>query len=500
MKRTIFTLLLLPLGGTVPISEDFITTVSASAAATILTPAVHPDQNLSHVDNLKIGTSALLYYRQDSSGDGSQAQDASRVSSKDTPIATINIPKLKYPIVQLENSQYIATLVCSVSQATIKFSDSNAFRTALADWRQKNEFVIITYDPSCGDGYEKNERNFILVTNVSADKISLTITAKITHLNIAEAVGGDNIVHVKVGSYTPNSRDGYPTNMAEHTSGANKPSDDQASKRSTAYSKDYSKSLNLNSFPTNAQSPWGSAYSIYKNDIVSAYCVGCGISGQITIKGSFSLTFAHGLTVGNIDLAGTLHGGLELGLVANTISKTINLPEISLIDLPLSPLSIAGVVTLGPNLALHAGGALTVAASGNLLAGANLDWSAITATLDLSHPSESTASGFSPQLSPVFQAKGNISATANAYLAVRLGCGIDILNGKFSKEIALVEKPGVSITAKAAGQLGGGPPSTASCNVDLSAYLTNDVSVDLAGIKQVDISSWKSGVLEKCVA
>lgn len=497
MKKAILALLFLPLGGTLPLQGDDITTEAAPAAPTILVPAVHPDQDLSHMDNLKMSTSARLYYCQDTSSDDSQPQDADENSSNDIPTATIHVPEMNYPVVQLENSQYIATFLCSASQATITFSNKNAFQTALANWRKANEFIIIAYDPSCGDVYEKNERNFILVTEVSADDASLTITAQIQHLTIEDAIGGDNPIHVDVGSWTPSTPDGYPDDG---------PSDDQASKRSTAYTKDYSGSVSLNSFPTNAQSPWGSAYSIYNNAILTAYCVNCGVSGQLTLKGSFSLTLFGGLKTGNLLLSGSLHAGLQLGLVASTISKTLSVPELALANVPLSPLTIAGIVTIGPNLALRAGASLTVTASGNLRAGATLDWPAIAATLDLSQLSKSTASGFSPQLTPVLQAQGNISATAAVYLVVRFECGVSILNGKFSKSVALVEKPGVSVTAKAAGGVSvgsggvGGGSAAAPCNVDVSAGLTNDVYVDLAGVKEVGIASWKSTVLDKCVA
>lgn len=491
------------------IVEEEPSPASTGTASTILIPAVHPNKDLSRVDNLKKSKSAQLFYSQYIPSDESGPGAVNGSLPSDIPIATIKIPVLAHPVVQLENSGHIASFSCSSSSAKITFSSQRAFNTALADWHGEGNFIIITYDPSCGDGHGKNERNFVLVTSINPDKSSLSIVAKITHISFAEATGGDNIVHVDIGKYTPS----IPTSDYPPTS-------DLVSKRSAAYTKDFSKSISLNNFPSNAQTQWGSAYSIYKNEAFSTFCVGCGISGTFIFHGSFSLTFAHGFTVGNLNLNGNLHGVLQFGIEAQTLSKTFKTPDVTLLTLALSPLSIPGFVTLGPQLSIAAGAALTVGAAGSLLAGVSLDWPAIAANLALSDISQSTSSGFTPQIVPVFQARGNLNIAIDAYLPIRIEVGISILDGKFKKSVALVEKPGISVTAAVVAEIGKPPitlastsngeignPSTTTavtassshCTVNISANINNLVELELLGEKRIDIATWTSPSINKCI-
>lgn len=253
--------------------------------------------------------------------------------------------------------------------------------------------------------------------------------------------------------------------------------------------------------------PWGAGEQLYSqaqdSGSIAIYCVGCGASGTIHVKGTITFIVGELSLTGSLNAAGDIHAALELGIVASYNNNWSYDKEIA--NVPLSPLSIPGVLTIGPQIVVSAGGSLTVTADGQLLAGATLDWPAVQFNIDITSPGSSTASGFTPDLNPVFDAKGSVSATADAYLKVSVGFGIDILDGVISKQVALVEKPDLSITAAAAGSASlsdgsvTGTIGTGSCDgVSLNVDFNNYVYADLLG-SEININTLSLPVFDKCV-
>ena len=70
-----------------------------------------------------------------------------------------------------------------------------------------------------------------------------------------------------------------------------------------------------------------------------------------------------------------------------------------------------------------------------MLVGGALDWPAINANLDFMNHANSYQSGFKPTFTRYFEANGSVTVVADLGLPVSLGIGIDILKGKYSKEI-----------------------------------------------------------------
>jgi hypothetical protein len=219
-------------------------------------------------------------------------------------------------------------------------------------------------------------------------------------------------------------------------------------------------------------------------------------------------SIADGLKEGSIGADGNLHGVLQLGLAAQSVSVSVPIPSQTLASVALSDLVLPGVIKIGPQIALGAGGSLTIGASGQLIAGATLDWPAIHAKLDVTVANKAQQSGFSPNVTPVFSAKGSVSASFEAYLRASLGFTIGILNiDKFTKTVELVDQPGVTATASVSGsaqlangqvqgQIGGG-----GCNgVSVPANVYNKVYASLAGLSQVDIFDWSSPALTGCLS
>lgn len=201
------------------------------------------------------------------------------------------------------------------------------------------------------------------------------------------------------------------------------------------------------------QTPWGKGLQLYHveekgssgNSSVSIYCVDCGVRAGLKSQAVITFTYLRGITGGSLTADGLLHIGFELGIVATYNHRWVFTKQ--LLVVPLSPLSIPGLITLGPQVSLAAGADFAVMAVGQLLAGISIDWSAIHIGFDLAHIGSSSASGFSPKVTPIFKVNGEIHLESNAYMLLKLEFGVDILNGLFHKSVALVEKPNLEITA-----------------------------------------------------
>lgn len=253
--------------------------------------------------------------------------------------------------------------------------------------------------------------------------------------------------------------------------------------------------------------PWGVGKQLLSKTenggAIAIYCVGCGVSGKIHVTGTVTFIVGKLSVSGNLKANGAVQAALELGIVAsykNTWTYTRDIATV-----PLSPLSVPGIITIGPQVTLSAGGSLTVDAVGQLLAGAVLDWPAIQATIDIGDLGASSASGFTPHVNPVFEVKAAVSASADAFLTLAVGFGIDILAGTIKKQVALVEKPDINVAAKISGQasLSGGSVSGTIGNgqcagVTLDVTFFNYVYADLAG-SQKDINTLSIPVLSKCL-
>ena len=222
---------------------------------------------------------------------------------------------------------------------------------------------------------------------------------------------------------------------------------------------------------------------------------GIGVNGKITVAATIVFSIANGVKEGSVSADGNMHGVLQLGVVAQAVSVTIPLPTTTFAQLSLSDIVLPGIVAIGPTIKLGAGGSLTVGASGQLLAGVTLDWPSIHAKLDVASISNSGASGFKPNVNPVFSANGQVSANAELFLQASIGFGISILGGKFSKSVDLVEQPGIKASAVLAGsasyqngQVSGSLASSGSCaGISISANIYNKVFANLAGTQKQSI-------------
>lgn len=220
-----------------------------------------------------------------------------------------------------------------------------------------------------------------------------------------------------------------------------------------------SKTFGIQIGPSNlVSSPWGSAYQLYHkagasdsgaaSGDVTIYCVNCGVSGSVSIGGSASLNIIHGLTAAQVGVTGNIAAGLQLGLDTNAqISQISQTFRTQIASTGLPGFSVPGIFIIGPIITLEAEMDLSVTAQGLLLVGATMSIPNFSAHLDLVNNKNTLSTGFTPQFQKVFNASGQISASAAIGLPLSIGIGIEAPLIKFKKVVALTNTPSVAVSA-----------------------------------------------------
>lgn len=169
-----------------------------------------------------------------------------------------------------------------------------------------------------------------------------------------------------------------------------------------------------------------------------------------------------------------------------------------MINKGLPTLSIPGIAVLGPKVTVSLNSNLKVQAAGQMLVGASMNWPNINAELNLLDKSKSTQSGFTPEITKKFDAWGDVTASASLSLPVTFFFGVDILDGKYSKGISLVDTPAVSASAELAiaasygtGASNGITSSTGCIGIKYNIGLSNDLSVHLLDVSTYTLSSYQ---------
>ncbi|PHH86272.1 hypothetical protein CDD83_10483 [Cordyceps sp. RAO-2017] len=140
---------------------------------------------------------------------------------------------------------------------------------------------------------------------------------------------------------------------------------------------------------------------------------------------------------------------LKLGIDAQITYKKEFTTD--LIDYGLPALSF-GVVVIGPRISVQSRVEFEAAATGKLLAGAEMGLQDSHIRLDLVNRGESRKSGWEPYFKPAFEADGELMLSASLGLPVGLKCGI-----KFSKwdiSAGVVNEPSIKAVAQVAASVG----------------------------------------------
>ncbi|KAH8881082.1 hypothetical protein GQ53DRAFT_773647 [Thozetella sp. PMI_491] len=458
-------------------------------------PGHHPDHDPQDLAHLTPTDSNTLYYCQEGH------RPAVHGAKHGTFEAVFN-----RPTVVLDHSSHLTGIQCKDGNITMYFSQV-AFDHAQAAWTY-SEFNLVTYHVGCGDEYS-GQRSYFLAS--APQFYAPTRRVIVTAVLIESEKALDNAV-VSWGTYqNPRKRDvavmGHV--RVEQTSGA----DSDGWNAVCNFAKKTFNTLKDLVFGVGkaikelvilakdlALVPFGVPFErTYHNDIVlgkevpkksgvssagnkqvgyltnfkvkspedkdkgndasttySITCTKCGIKADFTIDGSLAFSIEKGLTSGNIALKNNEDFTIDaiFALAVEAEKKLLDYKK-QLVAFPLSPLTIPGIVTLGPQVAIKAAVAFTVKAKAELTIGGTLKISpgvAVLDVMDLGKEKEDRRSGIDgleSSFTPVFTFSGSVEATLEAGLPIAIELGLDVLNGKFKLTVGLEDKPSIYGSAKA---------------------------------------------------
>jgi hypothetical protein len=179
---------------------------------------------------------------------------------------------------------------------------------------------------------------------------------------------------------------------------------------------------------------------------IEAYCIGCGVSGSVTIAGQFTIDVQQeALTTATIDISGPLQAQLAFALIGKVAAT--NSFQTNVFTYPIPPgLSILKLITIGPYVSVDVGGSFDFSLQGGVELGGTLSWDNLDAHVDLQAESI-TPSGYYPTFAPIFDFEESASLGATLYGLVTVGAGIQILGGKYAADVGIVGKPEIDLQA-----------------------------------------------------
>jgi hypothetical protein len=161
------------------------------------------------------------------------------------------------------------------------------------------------------------------------------------------------------------------------------------------------------------------------------FCVGCGASGSITVQGSGTISPFFSLTEAYVTVDANMMLSLQLGVVAE-IQYSYKYDE-QLFSFGIPGLEY-GIIKIGPMISVGVEVEFDAKAEGQLLAGATFGIQNGQSRLDLVNPERTGSSGWTPTLTPKFEAEGEINLSAGAGFPLSITCGIDIGNGRIKAD------------------------------------------------------------------
>ena len=145
--------------------------------------------------------------------------------------------------------------------------------------------------------------------------------------------------------------------------------------------------------------------------LYSVQCADCGITGKITVEGSLAFNIS-AITKGSVSLVN--HDSFAINAVLGITveaqgTKSIEDFTQQIVGIPLSPLTIPGIVSLGPEATISAAFDLTLNGKAELIVGAKFELSSGTAVLDIVDKSRNKLDGLTPSVAPVFNVRIHLS-------------------------------------------------------------------------------------------
>ncbi|KAK6358706.1 hypothetical protein TWF730_008029 [Orbilia blumenaviensis] len=198
--------------------------------------------------------------------------------------------------------------------------------------------------------------------------------------------------------------------------------------------------------------PWGVPGYLLGADTETdsrIFCVNCGVKGDIKLNGHLVFSLKSGLKSASFTMNGTMSSNLQFGFWAQAKLEVSSSTQ--LFDIPLGPIVVPGIFDIGPQIVVNAEATASIATAGMLTAGFSMNWNPYM-KLDMIDWTTETK-GWEPILHPMIQLDGEVVATVGVDMPITLGFGINLFKGWFLEQVVISETPGVSLSARYAGQV-----------------------------------------------
>ncbi|KAF3220667.1 hypothetical protein TWF679_008862 [Orbilia oligospora] len=198
--------------------------------------------------------------------------------------------------------------------------------------------------------------------------------------------------------------------------------------------------------------PWGLPGHLLGADTETdsrIFCVNCGLKGDIKLNGHLTFSLKDGLKAATFTMNGTMSSNLQFGFWAQAKLEVSTSTE--LFDIPLGPITVPGLFDIGPQIVVMAEASASIATAGMMTAGFSMNWNPYM-KIDMIDWTTETK-GWEPTLHPMIQLDGEIVATVGIEMPIMLGFGVNLLKGWVLEQVVVSETPGVSLSARYAGQV-----------------------------------------------
>ncbi|KAK6519825.1 hypothetical protein TWF506_000119 [Arthrobotrys conoides] len=198
--------------------------------------------------------------------------------------------------------------------------------------------------------------------------------------------------------------------------------------------------------------PWGLPGHLLGADTETdsrIFCVNCGVKGDIKLNGHLTFSLKDGLKAATFTMNGTMSSNLQFGFWAQAKLEVSSSTE--LFDIPLGPITVPGLFDIGPQIIVMAEATASIATAGMMTAGFSMNWNPYMKINMIDWTTETK--GWEPTLHPMIQLDGEIVASVGIEMPIMLGFGVNLLKGWVLEQVVVSETPGVSLSARYAGQV-----------------------------------------------
>lgn len=469
-------------------------TYNATAVTTSLEPVLPPDVNEDALSVLSLGTNVTLAWAGNSGESSSYNSNPSqrrKMLKRDGAVFSQAKFQFHYPTVPLDHSNFVSGVSCTNGSLTGTLT-SNAYGFAKRQWMNASDIVFVTSVDGCG---LDDVNDYFHATSMRFSDSDYTFVARGASANYTNVARHMNLQWGNVGSlnvkravdkrqmfephplheraYLDFSFDWglYLSDIIGVDNEAPWPyaallakwgkeygeEDDSHSKGEVASTSSggHHKRSNITDLAIRDELMDTSLAPRSDDNGVSIglklWCVECGFSGSADLFGEIDADFSilppfFSLNTVQAGFTAELKVGINLGMQAyikysQTATEELDRVNLGGFDIPL-------LCDVGPFISLSVSAEAGVEATGNLLIGTAVEWNDIDVLLDFLHPSNSHAKGFIPHFVANANASGELKIEGKLGLPVKLGLGVELIEGLWDADAAIVDTPALVMEGK----------------------------------------------------